>query len=787
MAAYTDIEDFKAYNMEQREIRSKAIVYFPENTIECSNTDMLISWSINQSLTDSLDTPFDKCCADTCTLTVYNRYTGIYDNEQVTEFKIFDPLKNVDAALNLKFKIQVSAKRNDGDWSPWVTLGIFYTTEIKINDDRSTATLQADDLLSLVFNKSLPAIPVLKHKTFKEYIMAFCEMYDLPVDWQAGTGKYMKYAYCQSTTKDTIQQLVSSAATCATIVLDENDEETLKVIPFADFMSGVPFTVVDYSNFGAEETKMQFFSLQYNKTLQSYADNTKIVWYLPSISDVSSLYEYNTDNLADFTYDTEAQQYEMHISRAAMSQHPMNNIDYMTTCSPYADGANFGVGIGPSKFTQFNFTGVAKCRSDIPEDYTYSIHTQGRYINTESQELPQDVPEGEVQTLNEYLSVDLPYVHSKQLATLRKAMLDAWANCTLQTINISLRYNPYIPLSSLIFIDAQVYDVPDFTGVLWTQVISYTGGALQSDAVLVNKAAFSTGIQVYDVAGYQGASDAAMNSIYMIGMTAQMQGIWRVDTRTADDASSYELVGKIRKKFTDAAITFDGTWQLSSNGELYTLATEAVPWIFTITNGKLYGQHGAAATRVLLADDAIYCAAERGYYPRDFGSLLSDQGVIVAYMDSEHRVFYRTYALTETGKRWEAAEQIGLYTGGTATSIQIHRLNDYRIGIVITAATGNTWLITDRVYSQMAIRPEIANVKATEVDTPLLCCIRLDGIDATPQPNFTWSIYEDNRIITIVSDMSLSIDDTLQSRISGTENMPAVASVSQTANEIIIT
>ena len=106
MATYTP-QDFAAFNLELRTLRSRIIVYFDEeNEITFDNGDMIVDWNISQALTDTINTPFDSCCADTCTLTVYNRYTGIFDGEEVVDFKIFDPLKNSAAALNIKFKIQ---------------------------------------------------------------------------------------------------------------------------------------------------------------------------------------------------------------------------------------------------------------------------------------------------------------------------------------------------------------------------------------------------------------------------------------------------------------------------------------------------------------------------------------------------------------------------------------------------------------------------------------------------------------------------------------------------------
>ncbi len=152
-------EDFAAYNLQDRTVRSRVTFYFSDkDTVTFDSDDMIISWSISEALTDTINTPFDACCANSCSLTVYNRYTGKLFDKDMVDARIFDPLQNEAIKLNLRFKIPVAALRKDNTWTPWKTVGIFYTTEITINEDRTTAKLDGDDLLATIFNKNLSAI-----------------------------------------------------------------------------------------------------------------------------------------------------------------------------------------------------------------------------------------------------------------------------------------------------------------------------------------------------------------------------------------------------------------------------------------------------------------------------------------------------------------------------------------------------------------------------------------------------------------------------------------------------
>ena len=790
----TNAAAFAAYNKDMREVRSRIIFAFQkDNEIIFDNNDMLVSWSISQSLTDTINTPFDNCCSGTCTCTVYNRYTGIYNGVDVVDFKVFDPLKNPDADLNLRFIIQVSALQDDNTWTVWKTVGIFYTTALQIDDNRQTASIRGDDILSLVFNKTLPRMPVLREKSYKSFITAFCAEYDLDVSWEGSSDDKLKYAFCKETPKDTIQGLVKSASAVAYVAFTDDNKEVLKIRHFSVFEDQVPYVATDSDNFGQEASLMQLINLSYNKTLQSYNTKTKVVYYVPSASEDTQEYIYTTEDLSDFTYDAKEDYYALNISRAAASNGPILSLSYSSICNQYDDElTNFETNIRKIKATQYNITSrlLNKTKS-IEDEYQYTASIYGRYVNCEAQTLPEDTPDTEKQDIAEYITVDFPYVQNSGMAKVRRSALEAWCLCNLQTINAQLRYNPYVELGDSISIDAKVYDIGTFVGILWSQNITYNSGGLQSEAVLVNRDALVPGIDIYDVAGYQNATDSGMSYIYSVGVLSKTTGVWRTSVEDVGNQSGFEFIGKLNKQISDAAIAFDGDWIVGGSGT-WTLVTEEEPWVFLVSEGRLYAQHGTSGSSIILAgetaNNVLFVAAERGYFPKDYADITTDQGLVVAYITADG-VFYRTLVRTSTGKAWVEETQITVdgISAASTTGIQIHRLNDYRLGIVISTPTGNHWLYTDRAYSQMAFKPEHFDLVGTAARNPVHLAMAINT--TMPAPTFTWDISKDKTVITAVCDMPIKLYNNvdLSKLFTGDAAMPTIKSVLCTGNVITFT
>lgn len=293
----------------------------------------------------------------------------------------------------------------------------------------------------------------------------------------------------------------------------------------------------------------------------------------------------------------------------------------------------------------------------------------------------------------------------------------------------------------------------------------------------------------YDIAMKRTNEEDKPSAIYAIGKALYNDraeyGIWQIDTANINRTDllnvGWQLVSKAPDKFIDAAITFDGVWNLGNDFKYYSLFTEEYPWAFYVNkNNVLYRWNCWTGEKYQLDTNVNYCAAERGYYPEGYTNINSDQGVIVVYATKNQEVKYFTYSYTSNGvKQWLGPETIVTFTGETIKSLQVHRLNDYRIGVLVVTDKKSYWYITDRAYSQMAFRPETFKVQSASITPIMHAAVRMDGVAATPQPTFTWEINSAKTQVTITSNARLKVYEgyDLKSIISGTANMPSISSV----------
>ena len=303
----------------------------------------------------------------------------------------------------------------------------------------------------------------------------------------------------------------------------------------------------------------------------------------------------------------------------------------------------------------------------------------------------------------------------------------------------------------------------------------------------------------YDISIKRPHSSTKAAEIFAIGKAlfndTTQYGIWKISAANVHQNDlvnvGWELVKRAPDKFIDAAIVFDGTWELTEDFKYYSLFTEETPWAFYVTNDNvLYYWNYRTNSVQQLDTNVMCCAAERGYSPKDYAELNSDQGIVVVYATKNQEVKYFTYSVTSGTefKQWLGPETITTFTNETIKSVQVHRLNDYRVGILITTDKKSYWYITDRVYSQMAFRPEKFNLVSSKIAPFIHISMRRDGINETIQPTFTWEISENKDVVTITSNARILIegDYDISKAISGTANMPPIRDIEVTDYTITV-
>jgi hypothetical protein len=168
------------------------------------------------------------------------------------------------------------------------------------------------------------------------------------------------------------------------------------------------------------------------------------------------------------------------------------------------------------------------------------------------------------------------------------------------------------------------------------------------------------------------------------------------------NSNDFALIWEVVANAVEAAIEFDGVFELFGFSNKFTLVTKQKPYILWIDeNHHLYVQYGDEEnTRIHLADNAYKISACRSWNSIDFPD--QDAGLIAAYIKENGVVAYR--ALID--EAW-ATEEI-LTEAGTGNSyVQVLRLNDYRTGFSVTGV--NKLFVTERTYVSQGVPRETVN------------------------------------------------------------------------------
>ena len=181
------------------------------------------------------------------------------------------------------------------------------------------------------------------------------------------------------------------------------------------------------------------------------------------------------------------------------------------------------------------------------------------------------------------------------------------------------------------------------------------------------------------------------------------------------------------------AMAFDGEWRRYR--QLWRLVTHEVPWIFWVDgDGKLQAQlWDDDTTKQELASGVTYVRAIRAW--KNLNIADKDQGIVVAYIKNDGKVYYRNYCqLLDLTYLWEPEREITDFTGA-ALSLNLFITNDYRMGFMIEDSLSNIhWLITDRNWAGMAIAADTLTVAPATLDINL---IPIEYINAVEQETLT--------------------------------------------------
>lgn len=152
----------------------------------------------------------------------------------------------------------------------------------------------------------------------------------------------------------------------------------------------------------------------------------------------------------------------------------------------------------------------------------------------------------------------------------------------------------------------------------------------------------------------------------------------------------------------NGAIEFDGYWTKNTQkaNSLKLISDQKPKVLLQRANGSLkYGDYDKPDQAELIIESAgvVDCAMVRGWNMRDIAQTDNDMGMVVAYIKSDGKAYYKTII--------DGVQDINPYNliflGATEPLVEIRlfRTNDYRVGFTVVDSLGDSYtILTDRYY-----------------------------------------------------------------------------------------
>lgn len=184
-----------------------------------------------------------------------------------------------------------------------------------------------------------------------------------------------------------------------------------------------------------------------------------------------------------------------------------------------------------------------------------------------------------------------------------------------------------------------------------------------------------------------------------------------------DDQYPWEDEFDVATGVTSVAIEFDGYWDRDYNTGRFNFVTEEHPWMFYVQAGNLYMQYWQDTPELLVAGVAK-CAAVRGWVPAN-GATHNDQGLIIAYLKADGKMYYRSYAMQENGiKGWEGEREV-TPLGSGIYDLALFRTNDFRVGFLAEVDGNISWTLSERNWAGMSLPAERFSISIGETSAEL--------------------------------------------------------------------
>lgn len=152
----------------------------------------------------------------------------------------------------------------------------------------------------------------------------------------------------------------------------------------------------------------------------------------------------------------------------------------------------------------------------------------------------------------------------------------------------------------------------------------------------------------------------------------------------------------------DIDVCLDGSWIPSATGGFVLITTGEPIIVYTTLSGALFVEElGGISTQLPGVFDLV--AIERGW--KSTSDVFVDQGIVItAKVKNSNLIKTYVYKRTVGGLAWVPDMDIPMQF--LSTSLKLHRLTDYRMGLTATGNELSELIITDRTYVSQAVPPE---------------------------------------------------------------------------------
>lgn len=246
---------------------------------------------------------------------------------------------------------------------------------------------------------------------------------------------------------------------------------------------------------------------------------------------------------------------------------------------------------------------------------------------------------------------------------------------------------------------------------------AYFSRGLTTELFLVYTIQNSTTLQAVDVTVKRPVAGIEPTVAYAACMDAGVASI-KSKPLPYDELTPWRDEFTVAPNVAAVAIEFDGHWDRDWKSRRFDFVTEDVPWIFYVQGAILYAQYWQQPP-IILAVNVTKISVVRGWLPvtREYHH---DQGLIVAYLKTNGRVYYRAYCFQPDGEQVWEVERMIQDIPATATDIALFRTNDFRVGFLVTVNGTLQWILTTRNYAGMSIFPDMVTAGLSNISFDVL-------------------------------------------------------------------